>query len=446
MRAKNILLLSTIILKLLDSIKKKNKRLLLLGGAPLYIGYGKTICRSTYFFYKTIPMILGYKFRNKSKSMDKLHEKHSKTLLKVCNNLGGIYVKLGQQFCNSEDIFPEIYQRRLEPLLENVKPVNYKNIEALLKKQTIFSKLDFIAKTPLGSASLGQVYKAVYKGEDVVLKVLKPQVKENTKGDLFVINMAIKVGLPGLKQLMRDFSRITLTEFNFLDEGRIMLELKKKINLEGIYFPKIYLELSTPKVLCLEFINGESLINYIKKDNVGVNMYLFGKVMELMYYQIFLVGLFTSDPHPGNFFVQERENNKPLLIPLDFGQVGRLDKKNIEYLKKLLYALKYNNETEILLTLDLMGFKSKNSGKDIDKLKIRYAQCMFKDYMLENVYTFEKLSNDIGWNEIPLEYMLINKAFITLGALISFSKLNIGIIDLFIMIDNAFNSEKNNLC
>jgi len=442
MKNKNILILSGIILKLLETFKKKRG---LSESQPLYLCYSNTVYRSSYFFYKTIPMILGYKFRNKSKSIDKLHKKHSKTLVNVCNNLGGIYVKLGQQFSSSKDIFPQIYQKRLEPLLENVKPINYKNIELILKKENILNKLDFIEKTPIGVASLGQVYRASYKGNNIVLKVLKPYVKENTKGDLYVINMAIKLGLPGLTRLMSDFSRITLTEFNFLDEANIMLELKKNVSLEGIYFPNIYLEISTSKVLCLEYIKGESLLNYIKKGNVENNMYLFGKVMEVMYHQIFLVGLFTSDPHPGNFFVQERGEDKPLLIPLDFGQVGRLDKKNIEYLKRLLYALHNNNDIDILRTLDLMGFKSKKVGEHIDKLKVRYAQCMFKDYMLENVHTFNKLTNDIDWYEIPIEYMLINKAFITLTGLISFSKLDISLIDLFVIIDTAFNSGKINL-
>ena len=101
-----------------------------------------------------------------------------------------------------------------------------------------------------------------------------------------------------------------------------------------------------------------------------------------------------------------------------------------------MYALKEDNSDKILRFLDLMGFKSKNSGNEIDKLKLRYAHCMFNDYMKESMVTFSDLTKKIAWTDIPIEYMLLNKAFITLGGLLSLCNFKESLIDLFIMFIN----------
>jgi len=348
-----------------------------------------------------------------------------------------VYVKIGQVFGSRDDIFPTVYQKKLEPLLEKAKGVKFKDIRN--KIDYLINKLDYIDETPIGIASLGQVYRAKYLDNDIVIKILKPKVARDTKLDLYVTNKVLQKTLSGLTKVMKDFSYITVREFNFIDEANVTLELTDKINIDNIYFPKVYKELSTKEVLVLEYIDGVSLLNYMKKGSIENISYCIYKVLELMWYQIFELGLFSSDPHPGNFFIKEVDN-KLIIVPLDFGQVGRLTKEHIENLKKLLYALKEDNSDKILTSLDLMGFKSKNSGDEIDKLKLRYAHCMFNDYMKESMVTFSDLTKKIAWTDIPIEYMLVNKTFITLGGLLSLCNFKESLIDLFIMSINLKNS------
>ena len=417
-----------------------NKQINLYKTAPigLALKYNDLLYRLGYFSYKVIPMVIDYKVLNrKSKNLDKVHDRHSKTVFDICNNLGGVYVKIGQVFGSRDDIFPTVYQKRLEPLLEKAKGVKFKDIRN--KIDYLINRLDYIDETAIGIASLGQVYRAGYLDNAIVIKILKPKVARDTKLDLYVTNKVLQKTLSGLTKVMKDFSYITVREFNFMDEADVTLELTDKINIDNIYFPKVYKELSTKEVLVLEYIDGVSLLNYMKKGSIENISYCIYKVLELMWYQIFELGLFSSDPHPGNFFIREVDN-KLIVVPLDFGQVGRLTKDHIENLKQLLYALKEDNSDKILRSLDLMGFKSKNSGNEIDKLKLRYAHCMYNDYLRETMATVSDLTKRIDWTNLPIEYILVNKTFMTLGGLLSLCNFKESLIDLFIMFNNLKNS------
>jgi len=400
----------------------------------LALKYNELLYRFGYFAYKVIPMAVDYKVLNRNnKNLDKLDEKHSKTIFDICNNLGGVYVKIGQIFGCRDDIFPTIYQKRLEPLLENAKGVKFKDIRYRITH--LINRLDYIDKTPIGIGSLGQVYRGKYLNNDVVIKILKPNIVKNTKVDLYITNKVLKKTLPGLAKVMKDFEYITVREFNFLAEADVILELMEKISIDNIYFPKIYKELSTKEVLVLEYIDGVSLLNYMKKGSIANIKFCIYKVIELMWYQIFELGLFSSDPHPGNFFIKG-VNNGLIIVPLDFGQVGRLTKGQIYNLKQLLYGLKEDNSKNILSCLDLMGFKSKNSGNEIDKLKLRYAHCMYNDCLRETMATVSDLTKRIDWTNLPIEYILVNKTFVTLGGLLSLCNFKQSLIDLFIMFIN----------
>ena len=229
----------------------------------LAVKYNDLLYRLGYFSYKVIPMIIDFKVLNrKNKNLDKVHDRHSKTVFDICNNLGGVYVKIGQVFGSRDDIFPTVYQKRLEPLLEKAKGVKFKDIRN--KIDYIINKLDYIDETPIGIASLGQVYRAGYLNNALVIKILKPNVERDTKLDLYVTNKVLTKTLSGLTKLMKDFSYITVREFNFIDEANVTLELTDKINIDNIYFPKVYKELSTKEVLVLEYIDGVSLLNYMK--------------------------------------------------------------------------------------------------------------------------------------------------------------------------------------
>ena len=428
---------------------RQNGKISLYKSIPIGIGLGykDLIYRLGYFARKIVPMVVQYKKEDKkqdkkgiareTRNYEKLDDKHSKSIFDLCNNLGGVYIKIGQVFGGRNDIFPSIYQKRLEPLLENAKGVSYSKVEG--KLNYLVKRLDYLDKTPIGIASLGQVYKGSYLGDAIVVKVLKPRVARDTKADLLVTNFVLKYTMKGLTGIMKDFSEITLKEFNYLDEADVTIELGKKITLENVYFPKVYRELSTKDTLVLEYIEGVSLLKYMKSGSIENIGFSINKVVEIMYWQIFKLGLFNSDPHPGNFFIKETDG-LPIIVPLDFGQMGRLSVAGVANLTKLLYALKSGNTVQILDIVDKMGFKSDNHGVDIDQLKLRYINCMFNDYMKEDMVTFNKITKDIAWNTIPIEYMLVNKAFITLSGLLSLCKVDIKLIDLFILRLNIENN------
>ena len=104
-------------------------------------------------------------------------------------HLGPIFVKFGQLLSTRRDLLPTVYANELEKLQDKVPPEDFTKIEKILHDtyqcppEDIFSEFD---KTPVGSASVAQVHRAILKdsGNEVAVKILRPNVKQRIAGDL----------------------------------------------------------------------------------------------------------------------------------------------------------------------------------------------------------------------------------------------------------------------
>lgn len=252
----------------------------------------------------------------------------------IMEELGPTYIKLGQMLSNRPDFVPEPLIKELEKLLDKVPPFGIEKareiIEAELGKpiDEIFLYLDEI---PIGSASIGQVHRArLINGDDVVVKVQRPDAKRQVVADLSLIrefvklteNYFIKAGILNPIEIVDTFARSLQNELDYFTEARNLEQFGTLYrSLDHLYVPKPYRDLTSKKVLTIEFISGCKVndVPTIKswglrpKDIAknGLNIYL---------NQIFEGGVFHADPHPGNILI--KPNGKIALI--DFGMVGKL--------------------------------------------------------------------------------------------------------------------------
>jgi ubiquinone biosynthesis protein len=282
----------------------------------------------------------------------------------VLEELGPTFVKLGQTFSNREDLLPPELVQELQKLQDKVDKVEM-NVEEILENEfNISVKEHFldVQKEPLATASIAQVYKAtLLNGNEVVLKIKKPDVQAVIEDDLLLIKDLEKLVSSyseigeklNLKQAISTFEKSLLEEVSLINEKDNILQFARNFkNNKETYVPKIYEEFSNNNVLCMEFIDG---IKVTDKAGLLANNIDPVKVSEaglrLFVSQILDYGFFHADPHAGNILVEK--DGKVVFI--DFGAVGKIQPNDKEILENLIVSFVAKNAHKIVRSLKKMA-------------------------------------------------------------------------------------------
>jgi ubiquinone biosynthesis protein len=252
----------------------------------------------------------------------------------IMEELGPTYVKLGQMLSNRPDLVPEPLIKELEKLLDRVPPFDTEIAKKIIEKELdkpirdIFIYFDEI---PIGSASIGQVHRArLSSGDDVVVKVQRPNAKRQIIADLSLIrefvrlteNYFVKAGILNPLEIVETFSKSLQSELDYFTEARNLEQFRHLYEKdENLYIPKPFRDLTTKKVLTIEFVSGCKVNDVVTLNSWGIKPEdVAKKGLDIYLTQIFDVGIFHADPHPGNILI--KPNGKIALI--DFGMVGKL--------------------------------------------------------------------------------------------------------------------------
>lgn len=267
----------------------------------------------------------------------KVHRKAAERLLTLIRTNKGVYVKVGQHIGALDYLLPQEFVETMRILHSNApqNPIEdmYKVIRQDLKRppEEIFEYFDPI---PLGTASLAQVHRAKLRksGEMVAVKIQHPYVKGNSLVDIKTMEMAVIVLariFPDfkIKWLVDESKRNLPMELDFLNEGRNADKIRRQFEkYEWLRVPKIYWELSTPRVLVMEYVEGGQVndLDYMLKNNIDP-LTVSNRIGQLYSEMIFNTGFVHSDPHPGNILVHKSPNSKRLhIILLDHGLYANL--------------------------------------------------------------------------------------------------------------------------
>ena len=290
---------------------------------------------------------------------------------KSLEQLGSVFIKLGQMLALRPDFIPPVFCDELYSLLDNVPPFDSALASTIIKLELgdTYSKILEFQSIPVASASFAQVHKAKLKNGDVLaIKIQRPDVYGLVQNDLAIMKFLAKLfdvlfrPTNKLSNIVEEFESWTRDELDYVLEANNIEKFDKVAELvgDGIRGPKVYKELSTSKILTMEYIDGYSLtqiIGFIRhKDAIKLKQVRFdGKEVTLKLIRNILEtshvhGFFHADPHPANIIYTPTGE----LVFIDFGIVGSLSKKDrilmLRYFRELLVG-KADESLDSLLQL-----------------------------------------------------------------------------------------------
>ena len=269
-------------------------------------------------------------------------------LREACEELGTVFIKLGQVLSTRGDLLPAAYRNELAKLQDAVPPVPVTAVEEVIRREfrkppvELFASLDPL---PAGSGSIAQAHNArLADGAEVVVKVRKPGVKETVETDLEILGDLVASWtprLPLLEQfdapgLLREFGDTLRAELDFRKEAANQKVFRELFGSErGFKVPDVLESLSGESVLTYERIRGDSpdeISALPSRRRIAIARRVARFVVEPALHH----GVLYADPHPGNFIVLQ----SGALGVVDFGMVERLTPETRRRVADLLIALK----------------------------------------------------------------------------------------------------------
>lgn len=329
--------------------------------------------------------------------------------------LGPIYVKLGQMLSTRRDILPDDIADELATLQDRVPPfdtaIAHQIIAKAYKKSTqdIFASFD---DEPLASASIAQVHAAkLTTGEDVVVKILRPNIDKQIRTDLDVMHKLASIAESYSSEARRlhlmgvidEYESTIINELDLLREAGNGSELRRNfLNSPLLYVPEMHWDYATENVIVMERIYGIPVTDIQALKDKGVDLKLLAeRGVEIFFSQAFRDNFFHADMHPGNIFVNPEHPQDPQYMCVDFGIVASLSEEDKTYIGENLLAF-FNRDYHRVAQLHIdSGWLAPNTRVDEFEGAVR-SVC-------EPI--FEKPLSEISFGTLLLRLIKISKRY-----------------------------------
>lgn len=247
--------------------------------------------------------------------------------------LGPTFIKLGQLLSARPDVLPQPYIDEFAKLQDDVPAPPFTQVKQSIQSEVgpIENVFDRFDEHAISGASLGVVYRAQYKGQEVVVKVMRPGVNDLVRLDIGVLKRLVPlVGRfidPALRftaeSIVNQFSETIVEEMDYKLEAEHLSRIRRNLRDEkGIIVPNIFPDISTSKILVMQYLPGVKITDVKKIEELGLDRKrLARKITRVFLRMVLSQDIFHADPHPGNISV----TNDGKIILYDFGMAGALD-------------------------------------------------------------------------------------------------------------------------
>ncbi|MEM7482784.1 MAG: AarF/ABC1/UbiB kinase family protein [Acidobacteriota bacterium] len=328
-------------------------------------------------------------------------QRRGERLRRIFEQMGGTFLKFGQQLAMRVDLLPYVYCIELGKMLDEVPPLPTAEAVAIVERE-LGRPLGKICQafdpSPIGSASIACVYRAVLRGgQEVAIKVQRPSIGRELAADVaafrWLTRLARAAGAvrPGILENVVDELQDTLKEeIDFRKEARYQELFRRRARKSGKRFftaPRVYPDLSTGRVLTQQFVAAMAL-----KDVLAANERKSGgqqllreldikpskvarRMMWVNYWGMMENLFFHADPHPANILVKPGSR----LVFIDFGSCGAFSRGKILSMQE--FSLRYAARDVTGMAESILGLLEPLPPKDIEalikELEAEYRQVVY---------------------------------------------------------------------
>tara|TARA_R110000868_G_scaffold51182_2_gene162607 strand:- start:4072 stop:5382 length:1311 start_codon:yes stop_codon:yes gene_type:complete len=269
------------------------------------------------------------KLVNPELSKDELNEDNAGDIYDGLKSLKGSALKVAQMLSMEKNLLPSAYVEKFSLSQFSVPPLSAPLVRKTFKKylgkypEEVFDTFD---KDSINAASIGQVHKATKNGLQLAVKIQYPGVAESISSDLALVKpIAIRMfNLQGKDsdKYFKEVENKLVEETNYLLEMKQSQEITKACSaISNIEFPEYYPELSSERIITMDWMNGLHLSEFTKTDfDAELGNKLGQALWDFYMFQIHGLRKVHADPHPGNFLVSKNET----LIAIDFGCIKEI--------------------------------------------------------------------------------------------------------------------------
>lgn len=346
-------------------------------------------------------------------SMQVCHMRNALRLLDLCKTNGGLFVKFAQHLAGQDRILPREFCSTLKTLQDKAAFSSLSEINTVFMEDlgTTFPSLfsEFSAE-PVGSASIGQVHVARLRstGEQVAVKIQHPSVKQDSAYDLAAFRMSLdliakKVPSFDVGWLADELEKHLHRELDFKMEAanaERTRRLLQKFGVTGVKVPKVYTELSSRRILVMEYCPGVRITDGEALEKMGIDpVEVVQRMWMLFATMIFKGGFVHADPHPGNILVEKTEHGWNLIL-LDHGIYEHVAQVHQLYFANLCYAMLRHDESALNSLAEQFGLPSHRVLYDL----VRHPDRFTAEHL--NVQTAKNVARAIR-EDVPRPLLLL---------------------------------------
>ncbi len=317
--------------------------------------------------------------------------------------LGSAFIKLGQLLSARPDVLPAEWVLELAKLQDKVPPFDFEKALSIIENElgTRAKEISEITTTPLGAASLAQVHRATLRsGREVVFKIQRPGLEK-----LFRLDLAIMQQVASVLQRNRSWSngrdwvgmaqecqRVLIRELDFRIEAQYAARFRQQfLENPDIRVPQVLWQLSTKKILCLDYVPGIKINDLEGLKREGIDPTLIAQIgAESYLQQLVRFGFFHADPHPGNLAVA----TDGALVYYDFGMMGLISNSLRNRIGTMVRAAATRDAKALVEEFQAAGLIAE--GIDIGPVR-RLVRVMLQEALTPpfNSNIVQKISGDI---------------------------------------------------
>lgn len=376
-------------------------------------------------------------------------------LAQALGGLKGPIMKVAQLLATIPDLIPPEYAAELQKLQSEAPPMGAafvkRRMQAELGPQWQ-SRFGSFELNPSAAASLGQVHRATTKqGEKLACKLQYPDMQSAVEADLKQLEWVFAVHRrmdPAIdtREIAKEIGERVREELDYEREAKhAALYAQTLSDVEEVRVPRVHPELSTKRLLSLQWLEGEKILTFTEAP-VEIRNRLAVAMFKAWWHPFSHTAVIHGDPHLGNYTVFSEEGEARGINLLDYGCVRIFHPRFVGGVVDLYRGLQTDDRARIIHAYETWGFKNlSNELIDILNIWARFIYAPLLDDRIRTVadgvkpgeygrrqaFEVHKALKEKGPVTVPREFVFMDRAAVGLGAVFLHLKAELNYHQLF---------------